>query len=77
MRNSEYRFFLHFVRLPATFSLGYVSRHIQPAFLALFFRIRFIYCRLHDCRLAEVKSGHNGYVLSLECQRFFLRLVLW
>jgi len=35
MRNSEYRFFLHFVRLPATFSLGYVSRHIQPAFLDL------------------------------------------
>jgi len=44
-------FFLHFLRLPATFSLGYVSRHIQPTFLAVFCRIRFIYCRLDDCRL--------------------------
>jgi len=43
--------FLHFLRLPATFSLGFVSRHIQPAFSAVFCRIRFIYCRLDDCRL--------------------------
>jgi len=39
-------FFLHFLRLPATFSLGYVSPHIQPAFFAVFCWIRFIYCRL-------------------------------
>ena len=48
-------FFLHFLRLPATFSLGYVSRHIQPTFLAVFFRIRFIYCRLDDCRLDDCR----------------------
>jgi len=42
--------FLHFLRLPATFSLGYVSRHIQPAFQRYFCWIRFIYCRL-DCQL--------------------------
>ena len=50
--HSKYRF-LHFLRQPATFSLGYISCHIQPSFLAEFFRIRFIYCwrRLDDCRL--------------------------
>jgi len=40
IRHSAYRF------LPAAFSLGDVSRHIQPAFLAVFCWIRFIYCRL-------------------------------
>ena len=28
-------FFLHFLQLPATFPLGCVSRHVQPAFLAV------------------------------------------
>ena len=42
--------FLHFLRLPPSFSLGFVSHHIQPVFIALFCRIRFIYCRLDDCR---------------------------
>jgi len=45
---SVYIVFLHFLRPPATFCLGYASRH---AFLAVFFRIRFIYCRQDDCRL--------------------------
>jgi len=52
IRHSAYRFFaLFFDCRLATFSLGYVSRHIQPTFLAVFCRICFIYCRLDDCRL--------------------------
>jgi len=45
IRHSAYRF-LHFLRLLAAFSLGDVSRHIQPTFLAVICWIRFIYCWL-------------------------------
>jgi len=45
IRRSAYHF-LHFLRLLAAFSLGDVSRHIQPTFLAVFCWIRFIYCWL-------------------------------
>jgi len=31
--------------------VGYVSRHIEPAFLAVFCWISFIYCRTDGCRL--------------------------
>jgi len=63
IRHSAYRFFLHFLRLPATFSLGYVSRHIQPAFSAVFRQIRFIYCRLEDCRLTWLWSSTTTYII--------------
>ena len=64
-------FFLHFVRLPATFSLGYVSRHIQPAFLAVFCRIRFIYYWLAAGRLpAHVTVVAGGLCFKMEKVNF-------
>jgi len=72
IRHSAYRFFLHFLRLRATFSLGYVRRHIQPAFLAVFCRIRYIYCRL--LRLARRLLAHVTLVESLGIERQFFKM---